>query len=131
MSVNTLSQLQTSLLRARADTLGEIATVAQTAAGAISDITPIMGTLVIPATESAEAWIEDSGETTAYKYHIDIAADVTAQDVAIVSIARAGMAIAIACGMCPQSETLAGKIRLRAKAVPLSQLTAEYVILRQ
>ncbi|MBQ8697555.1 MAG: hypothetical protein IJ521_00955 [Schwartzia sp.] len=81
----------------------------------------------IPADTSL--WTLDSEETTAYKYHHDITVEgVTAYDVAIVTVSRESIGAARLCGLCPQNETLAGKIRLRAKSVPTSSIAAEYYV---
>ncbi|MBQ8699521.1 MAG: hypothetical protein IJ521_11085 [Schwartzia sp.] len=81
----------------------------------------------IPA--NASSWTLDSEEETDYKWHYDVTAEgVTAADVAIVTISRSGMEAARRCGLCPQNETLAGKIRLRAMSVPPSSIAAEYYV---
>lgn len=81
----------------------------------------------IPADTSL--WTLDSEEETDYKWHHDVTAEgVTAADVAIVTISRSGMEAARRCGLCPQNETLAGKIRLRAISVPPSSIEAEYYV---
>ena len=81
----------------------------------------------IPA--EASAWTKDDEEQSVYKYRYDVTAEgVTAADVAIVTISRSGFSSARLCGLCPQNETLSGKIRLRAKSVPTSSIAAEYYV---
>lgn len=88
---------------------------------------PVATAFSIPAT--ASSWTLDSEETTAYKYYHDVTVeDVTTHDVAIVTISRDSIGSARLCGLCPQNETLAGKIRLRAKSVPTSSIAAEYYV---
>ena len=93
---------------------------------AINDF-PLVTAFSIPAT--ASAWVLDSGEESDYKWHYDVTAEgLTAADVAIVTISRSGMEAARRCGLCPQNETLEGKIRLRAMSVPPSSIAAEYYV---
>lgn len=88
---------------------------------------PTVTQFSIPAT--ASSWTLDSNEESDYKWHYDITvADVTEADVAIVTISRSGIESARRCGLCPQNETLAGKIRLRAISVPPSSIEAEYYV---
>lgn len=79
--------------------------------------------VTIPTTD----WASDS--TATYPKYYDIAVtDVTASDRATVVIAPASMSTAVACGLCPVCETLAGKIRLRAVRVPTASMAATYWI---
>lgn len=71
-------------------------------------------------------WNSDSGS---YPNYYDIAVEgVTENDIAEVTVTLASMDIAVSCGLCPINETLAGKIRIRAKTVPTSEIGVEYVI---
>ena len=71
-------------------------------------------------------WNSDSGS---YPNYYDIAVEgVTENDIAEVTVTLASMDIAVSCGLCPINETLAGKIRIRAKTVPTSEICVEYVI---
>lgn len=71
-------------------------------------------------------WNSDSGS---YPNYYDIAVEgVTKNDIAEVTVTLASMDIAVSCGLCPINETLAGKIRIRAKTVPTSEMKVEYVI---
>lgn len=95
---------------------------------AINDF-PRATPFAIPATASETAWILDNEETSDYKWHYDIAAaDVSTADVAIVTVSRSGAEAARRCGLCPQNETLAGKIRIRAMSVPPQSIAAEYYV---
>ena len=84
---------------------------------------PRTGTLVIPA----EEWkAEDAG---GYRFRLDLAvADVTAADRAEVTLSPESGAAAMACGLCPTCETLAGQIRFRAVRAPESAIKAVYRI---
>lgn len=67
--------------------------------------------------------------TGEYAYYYDIAAvGVTSRDCANVMIAPSSMSTAIACGICPTSETIAGKIRIRAEKIPTGAISCEYRI---
>lgn len=84
---------------------------------------PLKGSFTIPTS----GWSTDT--TTGYTKYYDIAVTgVTVNDRAEVIIAPGGVNAAAACGMCPVSETLAGKIRIRATRVPTSAIAAEYWI---
>lgn len=75
----------------------------------------------------ADGWDSDSTET--YPKYYDIAATgITASDRASVDIAPASMSTAVACGLCQTTETLDGKIRIRAVSVPTASMTANYWI---
>ena len=70
-------------------------------------------------------WASDS--TADYPQYYDIAVSgVTAKDRADITVAPAGLKTAADCGLCPSSETLAGKIRLRAVSVPAKTISAVY-----
>lgn len=80
--------------------------------------------VVIPTT----GWSQDSG---VYPYYYDIPAEgVTAKDRADLALAPASIAAAIACGICPATETLAGVIRVRAAKTPEAEMSGEYWIMK-
>ena len=84
---------------------------------------PLSGSITIPKT----GWSSDS--TATYSKYYDVAVTgVTASDRAHVDIAAAAWAAAIACGLCPVTETLAGKIRIRAASVPAATISANYFV---
>lgn len=62
-----------------------------------------------------------------YPNYCDITATgVTATDRVDIAIDPNSMATAITCGLCPTNQTLDGKIRVYAKAVPAAAISAEY-----
>ena len=132
MGVNTTGQLRTALQRSRAEMLTNIASCALASANAIEGIlNDYPGSEQITIAATSALWTRDSEETTAYKYHYDISDDnVTEDDIAVVTIARNSYSAAGNCGLCPQNETLDGTIRLRAKSIPSSSITAEYFVLK-
>lgn len=80
----------------------------------------------IPLTISTSGWATDGA---AYPYYYDLAAEgVTVRDRAEIRLSPASMGTAKDCGLCPASETMAGKIRLRAASVPTEEITGEYWI---
>lgn len=86
-----------------------------------TQLTALTASVTIPAS----GWSSDS--TATYPKYYDIAVTgVTDKDRASVDIAPAGMAAAVACGLCPVTETLADKIRIRAASVPSSSIAAKY-----
>lgn len=108
---------------------GLVAKLAKTATEAIEELEQAKAdkaqsvAITIPAT----GWASDSGGD--YPHYYDIAAEgVTAKDRAEISIAPGSMDAAKACGLCPASQTLAGKIRVRATTVPTAAIVAEYWI---
>ena len=73
----------------------------------------------------ASGWASDN--TADYPQYYDLAVSgVTAADRADVAVAPAGFRTAADCGLCPSSETLEGKIRLRAVSVPAENISAVY-----
>ena len=112
--LTVFDQLKTSMARAKGWASNQVAQVAQAAAVAVT----------IPAT----GWSQDSG---AYPYYYDIAADgVTAKDRADLALAPASIQAAVACGMCPATETLAGVIRVRAAKIPTAEMSGEYWVMK-
>lgn len=84
---------------------------------------PLKGSFTIPTS----GWSTDS--TTGYTKYYDVTVSgVTANDRADVIIAAGSVNAAAACGLCPVSETLAGKVRIRATKVPTAAISAEYWI---
>ena len=92
---------------------------------------PTATPLTIPAGGWAiEKAVEGDEETEeAYPCYYDVTvAGVTTKDRADIIVARSSMEAALACGLCPTTETLAGKIRLRAVRQPTQDMAAEYWI---
>ena len=80
----------------------------------------------IPLTISASGWATDGA---AYPYYYDVAVEgLTVRDRAEIRLSPASMGMAKECGLCPASETMTGKIRLRAASVPTEEITGEYWI---
>lgn len=99
----------------------------RTAAQLLGDIgaakKPLSGSVTIPTT----GWSSDS--TATYPKYYDIAVTgVETSDRANIDIAAASLSAAVTCGLCPVTETLAGKIRIRAASVPTAALTANYFV---
>jgi len=124
-----LSQLERTLLRIAAYCNQRIAEVSQASAADISALEEskqdksVHSTFTIPTS----GWGSDS--TADYPYYYDIAVSgVTASDRADVPLSPASVSVAASCGICPFSETLAGKIRIRAAKVPTEEISAEYWI---
>jgi len=106
----------------------EIAQLAQVTAEAIEEVEG----LKLDKTQEVSATIPVSGWSTgtgSYPRYYDLtAADVTAADEVRVYLAYDSMQAAVDCGMSSTCETLAGKIRIRAKQVPASALSVKYRI---
>lgn len=118
-------------IRATAEQAGSaVATLAEDMATSLEEIDGLLGEkqdkdATGKVTIQTSGWV--SSTVGVYKFYYDIAASgITAKDRADVAIAPASMAIAKTCGFCPTTETLAGKIRLRAIAKPTAAITAEY-----
>ena len=80
----------------------------------------------VSATIPATGW---SSDTNAYPNYYDVtAAGVTAADDVRVNLDPASVSAAVACGLCPTVETLAGKLRFRALQVPASAIAVKYRI---
>ena len=71
-------------------------------------------------------WVEDAANAD-YPYYYDIAVSgITAKDRVGITIAPGSLANAVDCKLCPTNNTMAGKIRIWAKAVPAAVISAEY-----
>lgn len=80
----------------------------------------------IAVTIPASGWSEDTTYAD-YPYCYDIAVSgITAKDRVGITIAPGSLATAVACKLCPTNNTMAGKIRIWAKAVPNAAISAEY-----
>lgn len=73
-------------------------------------------------------WKTDSSVAAYPKYYELTVTGVTAKDRADLIIAPASVPAAVACGLCPTCETLAGKIRVRAAQVPTTAISVRYWI---
>lgn len=96
--------------------------------GKENKVSPV--SITIPAEGWASEEIDETGEEeteASYPFYYDVAAaGVTAKDSADVTISRASLDAAVGCGLCPTSETMEGKIRLRAMKAPTKAMAAEY-----
>lgn len=82
--------------------------------------------LTIPAT----GWGTDSS-VTGYTAYVDVAVSgLTANDVVVVMIAAKSASVADTACLCGACESLAGKLRIRAKHTPTAALSAVYYIVR-
>lgn len=110
--------------------LDRIALVASTAAKSIEEMgsTKADKVKVIPLTIPADGWASDS--VAGCPYYLDITvAGLTADDCVAVVIAPASAQAAMDAGMTC-TESMAGKLRLRAKKAPAAALSASYYIVR-
>lgn len=124
MSITTLAHMKSLALRAKS----EIAQLAQATVEAVDEVE----SLKQDKTQGVSATIATSGWTTgtgSYPCYYDIAAaGITAADEVRVFLAPDSMKAAVDCGMSSTCETLAGKIRIRAKQAPTSAISVEYRI---
>ena len=107
---------------------GLVAELAQTVTEAIEEMDGAKADKgsAVSVSISTAGWTSDTS-VAAYPYRYDITASgVTAADRAEVTVAPSGLASASACGLCPTCETVAGAIRIRAKATPASAIAAQY-----
>ena len=124
--ITSLAHLQACAVAAKGFVSGLVAELAEAMTAAVSELAAAKAdkAAAVAISIPAVGWQSDSGD---YPYYYDIVvADATAQDRAAVTIAPASIDVAIACGLCPTNETMAGKIRVRAKSVPAAALAAEY-----
>lgn len=84
------------------------------------------GSVSVPAS----GWKTDSNTKFPYYYDLSISG-ITAADRVDMNVSLASTDIASACGLCPLSEALAGKVRLRAKKSPTAAISAEYWITKK
>lgn len=114
------------LAGATAASIGEIEGILnekQDASKAVSFTIPAAGWASMEIGENDEG-MEDTHE---YPFYYDLAvAGITAKDRVDVTIAPGSAETATTCGLCPATETLAGKIRLRTAKIPTASIAAEY-----
>ncbi len=118
-------------------TLGQLKKTAQQAQGFASEVARQAAEAIeeqmgaaVAVTLAASGWTRLAGETGAsYPYVYDIpVTGLTAKDRADVTFPPASVERAAEYGVCPATESLAGKIRLRALKQPGADLSAEYWI---
>lgn len=123
-----LNHLKACAEAAKSFTNGLVATLAQSVTEAMQEMETAKAdkqttaAITIPAT----GWgVDDTSEE--YPSYCEITVDgITAADRVDIAIAPNSMATAIACGLCPTNQTLAGKIRVWARSVPDAAISAEY-----
>ena len=128
--ITSLAHLQACAVAAKGFVSGLVAELAEAMTAAVSELAAAKADkgATVAVSIPAAGWQSDSGD---YPYYYDIvAAGVTARDRAAVAIAPAGIDVAVACGLCPTNETMAGKIRVRAKSVPAAEIAAEFWLMQ-
>lgn len=126
--ITALEHLRACAVASRDFVTGLIGEVAGTVADALEELEQAKAnkTSSTAVTIPATGWGTDSG-VAAYPRYYDIAVTgVTTKDRAEISIAPGSLEAAKNCGICPTSETLAGKIRVRAAKAPTAAIAVEY-----
>ena len=128
MKFAVFEQIKKSLESVKRYALGEIGNVANATVEAMEEIAgelnhkadkPNYITIVIPT----EGWQSDDFD---YPNYYDIAVEgITEQDRADILFLPESMKTAAECGFCSITETLTGKIRVRAMTVPKEAITTE------
>lgn len=128
MKFTVFEQIKKSLESVKKYALGEIGNVANATVEAVEEIAgelnnkadkPHYITVVIPT----EGWQSDDFD---YPQYYDIAVEgITENDRTDVILAIESMKTAAECGFCNVTETLEGKIRVRAMSVPKDVITTE------
>lgn len=129
--ITALKHLRSSLEASKRFVLGLVGDITGTVADALEELdgTKVDKTNAVAVTIPASGWGSDNN--AAYPYYYDIAVSgVTAADRADVAVSPGSLEMAKGCGLCPASETLVGKVRIRASAVPAAAITAEYWIVK-
>lgn len=117
-----------------------VSALAQATAESVAEIEGILNekqdaSVAVPFTIPKTGWasmeIDESSEEMAdmheYSFYYDLPVDgITAKDRADVTISPGSVETATACGLCPTTETLEGKIRLRSAIQPSENIVAEY-----
>lgn len=104
--------------------------VAKAAAEAIREALDILKADKPKATTisiAADGWVASESTVYPYQYDIEIE-DITANDRAVITIDPESVDTAVACGLCPSNESMAGLVRLYSVSVPESSIAAEYWI---
>ncbi len=128
MKFAVFEQIKKSLESVKRYALGEIGNVANATVEAVEEIAgelnqkadkPNYITVVIPI----EGWQSDDFD---YPQYYDIAVEgITENDRTDIILAIESMKTAAECGFCNVTETLTGKIRVRAMAIPKEAITTE------
>lgn len=128
--VPVLEHLKNFMESVKAFTGGLFVELAQTTAEAIEEQDRVKADkaekveIIIPVS----GWVSDEGGSDYLEYYDIPAPGVTEKDRAEIVIVPECLDAAKTCGLCPTSQTFAGKIRIRAARVPETAITAEYWI---
>lgn len=127
--ITLVEHLRACALAAKNYTANLVGELAETTAAAAEELhnlkadKPQSTAFIIPI----DGWSNDN--TVVYPHYYDItAAGVTVHDRVDIAIVPSSMDTAKACGLCPATETLTGKIRVRAIQIPTTTIAAEYWI---
>lgn len=111
---------------AAADAIEEMGATKADKGQSMNAIIPTTGWVADEVTPDPEDGGEiEVGQDLQYPQHYDIAAQVTENDRADVIIETASLRDAGNCGICPTTETLAGKIRVRAQKAPDKEIRVQ------
>lgn len=130
MGCTDISHLQKSAQAAKEYTDGTIAEVAKAASEALSEMDDVKAdkSAAQPVVVPEAGWVNEGGD---FPYVCDILVPgVTARDRVNVTIAPASVRTALDCGICPVSESLGGKVRIKTKKAPGGDMAAEIWIER-
>lgn len=121
LSLAQIRQLHTKCMAKISELSNSVSNTVTDLAGQKADKVAVKS-LTIPAS----GWTSDN---SVFPKYVDIAiSGLTADDVVCVIIPPS--AAAKAAGICTVSESLAGKLRIRAQYVPTAAITATYYIVR-
>lgn len=82
----------------------------------------------VSSTIPTTGWVSDSTYSD-YSFRYDFsAAEVTANDLVVMTISPASLKTALSCGLCPTNQSEEGTIKVWAKSVPTSTIAIEYKI---
>lgn len=127
--------LKACALAAKDFTTGLIGQITGTVADALVEMAEVKADKVesVSLTIPKSGWGTETGSTAFEDYpkFIDISVNnVTVRDVVNVTIKPSSLKVASNCGLCPTTETLNGKVRLRSAELPSDNIEAEYFILQ-
>lgn len=82
-------------------------------------------------TLAANAWMENSSETSEFVYYADIeVSGLTANDYAEINFTRTSQSVIANADLCLSGDTMSGKIRIYAKNAPSASINGEYVVIK-
>lgn len=130
MKYPALAQLKTAYKDTLQFALEQVVKFSKAALDAIKEVEAAKSDKrnAVSVTIPTSGWTSDTSVSAyPYKYEISVSS-ITAKDLVIINISPGSQATAIACGLCPTNETVAGKIRIRAVKTPSTSMQAEYWI---